>query len=138
MGGYKPFSTNLTINGNNPLSKIILKCNGFMKQIDFVYANSQKFSFNVYPTTILTQYTIDLANKEIISIGHWSGDIIDMLEFCTRDLTTSAITCTKGCTTDKIPDEEFDFYEIVAFTGDFNSGFYNSLATFGFQYIGIL
>ena len=52
MGGHKPFFTNLIINGNNPLTKIILKCNGFMKQIDFVYANSQTFSFNVYPTTI--------------------------------------------------------------------------------------
>ena len=109
-----------------------------MKQIDFVYANSQTFSFNVYPTTIITQYTVDLANKEIVYIGHRSGEIIDMLEFCTRDLTTSAITCIKGCSISFASLEIFDLYEIVTFTGDFNSGFYNSLATFGFQYIGIL
>ena len=129
---------NTTLNGNIPLSKIILKCSYFTNQIDFVYANSQTFSFNIYPTTFTEEYTINLINKEIISIGHVSGEIIDTLQFCTRDLTTYIITCTKGCITDKIPNEEFDFYEIVAFTGDFNWGFYNALATFGFHYIGIL
>ena len=61
-----------------------------------------------------------------------------MLEFCTRDLTTFVITCTKGCPLDRPTTETFDLYEIVGFTGDFNSGFYKALATFGFYYIGIL
>lgn len=62
---------------------------------------------------------------------------MDMLQFCTRDLTTSSIICTNGCYVNLTPKEIFDLYEINAFIGDFNSGDTNSLATFGFQYIGL-
>ncbi len=131
----------MTINDNNFLSKIILKCNAFINQIDFVYADYQTISLNYGTTSFITQYTIDFVNKEIVSIGHWSGGVIDMLEFCTRDLTTRAITCTKGCT-EKIPNkiyQIFDFYEIVAFTVDWGwwANAY-AVTTFGIKYIVIL
>ena len=128
----------MTINDNNFLSKIILKCNQFINQIDFVYADYQTISLNYGTTSFITQYTIDLVNKEIVSIGHWSAGVIDMLEFCTRDLTTRAVTCTKGCV-QVIPNkiyQIFDFYEIVAFTGDWGAA--NALTTFGIKYIVIL
>ena len=79
-----------------------------------------------------------MVNKEIVSIGHWSGWVIDMLEFCTRDLTTSAITCTKGCA-QKILNTIYqilDFYEIVAFTGGW--GVADASTSFEIKYIVIL
>ena len=138
LGGSNQFSVNLTINDNNPLSRIVLNCNQFLQQIDFVYADYQVFSFNVITTSFTNQYTIDLINKEIISIGYCNGEIMDLLEFCTRDLTTNVITCTRGCYIGCPMITKFDLYEIIGFTGDFNSGFYKALAKFGFYYIGIL
>ena len=72
-------------------------------------------------------------NKDIVSIGYSAGNILDMLEFCVRDLTSSVITCTKGCDTVRVSTKVAYPLDVISFSGDFDNNFY-SLTTFSFEY----
>jgi hypothetical protein len=126
------------LNGNNELSKINLKCTSYTRRIEFVYSDSQTFGFCYNCSTYVKNFTIDMINKQLFSLGYNTGAIIDSLEICVKDETTSAVTCMIGCDTTKPIIKRFYFtnYNIISFVGSFNSN-YNSLAEFGVQYIEI-
>lgn len=136
-GGLNPFKANLTINGNNPLSKIILRCASYTTRIEFVYSDSQTFGYCYSCSGFVKNYSLDMSNKELFSLGLNGGAnlIIDTLEICVKDLTTLAITCMKGCDASRTINIKYYFqnYNIISFIGSFDGSF-NSLAKFGVQY----
>ena len=136
--GLNRFNVDLNIKGNNPLSKIILKCASYTTRIEFVYSDSLTYGYCFNCSTYVKNFTLDMFNKELFSLGYNTGGIIDTLEICARDLTTLVVTCMIGCDTGRPINAKFYFknYNIVSFIGSFNSN-YNSLAQFGVQYVVI-
>ncbi len=126
------------------MNKIILKCAAsYTTRIEFVYSDSQTFGYCYdcsLSTTYVKNFTLAMSNKELYSLGFQSGlnVIIDALEICVKDQTTSDVTCMKGCDTTRIIDKKYFFndYNVVSFVGFFDPNF-NSLAHFGLQYLSI-
>ena len=77
---------------------------------------------------VLSNFTLDMKNKILFSLGYNVGGIIHTLEICARGLTTSAVTCLIGCDTTRAINGKFYFtnYNTVSFIGSFNS-IYDSL-----------
>ena len=129
----------LNINGNNPLSKIMLKCaTSFTTRIEFVYSDSQTFGYcyNCSTVAYVKNFTLDMINKDLVSIGYGYGAVIDAIEICVKDIQTSVVKCMKGCSTTFTISKRnyFTNYNIVSFIGSFDKVL-NSLLNFGVQYV---